>query len=268
LACAAVSNCGGRGLRHRVRQPSTIKFKIAVTVNSQSTYRKGEYFRKELAVNNGSSALWTNIVVAATGQTSVTGHVFVAKAPETFGYDADGNLTNDGRWAFTWDAENRLTSMTSLSSGPAGSKLKLDFAYDYQGRRIQKIVSTNNGSSYIPQSTNKFLYDGWNLIAILNPQSSLIESFMWGNDLSGSQQGAGGVGGLLLVTCHSSPVTNCFVSYDGNGNVAALVNAAGGAVLAQYEYGNGSVPSNVVLATQLPSARSRAVTLPGNGSVS
>jgi hypothetical protein len=81
----------------------------SVTVNSQTAYRKGEYFRKELPVNNASASLWTNIIVVATGQTSVTGNLFVAKSPETFGYDADGNMTNDGRWSLTWDAENRLT---------------------------------------------------------------------------------------------------------------------------------------------------------------
>jgi uncharacterized protein RhaS with RHS repeats len=37
-----------------------------------------------------------------------TGHVIVPKAPETFTYDADGNLLSDSRWTYTWDAENRL----------------------------------------------------------------------------------------------------------------------------------------------------------------
>ena len=39
-----------------------------------------------------------------------------------FGYDADGNLTSDGRWTNTWNAENRLTQMESLSTAPAASK--------------------------------------------------------------------------------------------------------------------------------------------------
>jgi hypothetical protein len=55
----------------------------AVTVNGQTAYRKVEYFRDELPVNNSSSALWTNIIVAAAGQTSVTGNVYVAQQPET-----------------------------------------------------------------------------------------------------------------------------------------------------------------------------------------
>ena len=33
--------------------------------------------------------------------------------------------------------------------------------------------------------TNKFVYDGWNLVAILDSQSSILVSFTWGTDLSG-----------------------------------------------------------------------------------
>ncbi len=128
--------------------------------------------------------------------------------------------------------------MTSLSTAPAGSKLKLDFMYDYQGRRIQKIVSTNGISGYTPGYTNRFAYDGWNLIATLDSQSSLLQSFMWGSDLSGSMQGAGGVGGLLqFFQISNSQITNYFAAFDGNGNVAALVNTADGSVVAQYGYG-------------------------------
>ena len=60
---------------------------------------------------------------------------------------------------------------------------------------------------------------------------------MWGSDLSGSQQGAGGVGGLIKVAYYGAATTNCFVAYDGNGNVSALINAADGTTLANYEYG-------------------------------
>ena len=207
-----------------------------VTVNGQTAYRKWEYFRAELPANNRSSALWTNITVAATGQTSVTGNVFLAKEPEKFSYDADGNLTQDGRWTYYWDTENRLINMTSLGTAPVGSRLKLDFAYDAKGRRIQKIVSTNNGSIYVPQSTNQFVYDGWNLIAEVTPNNSLIRSYVWGNDLSGSPQGAGGVGGLLEVSYYGTSTTNCFPAFDGNGNVMAYVSAADGTVVAQFDY--------------------------------
>ena len=80
-----------------------------VTVNLQPTNRKGDYFHTTLQFSNTSSAIYTNIWVvgvrknAGTNQqdvvTQVPGHEFLPRSPEVFGYDADGNLTNDGRWA-------------------------------------------------------------------------------------------------------------------------------------------------------------------------
>jgi RHS repeat-associated protein len=72
---------------------------------------------------------------------------------------------------------------------------------------------------------------------------------MRGSDLSGSIQDAGGVGGVLAVnlgrsTLNLQPSTHC-VSYDGNGNVVALHNAADGAESAAYEYGPFSEPIRV-----------------------
>ncbi len=206
-----------------------------LTVNGQNPYRHGEYFQADVPVNNSASPLWTNMIVTANVGGSVTGHVYVAQEPESLSYDADGNLVSDGRFTYSWDAENRLTNITSLSSAPTGSKLELAFIYDWQGRRIQKSVFTNSGSAYVLEYTDNFLYDGWNLLATLNPQLSTINSFLWGSDLSGSTQGAGGVGGLLEVINYGSG-TN-FVAFDGNGNVAALVNAADGTLTANYEYG-------------------------------
>jgi RHS repeat-associated protein len=113
-----------------------------------------------------------------------------------------------------YDHLNRLTQISPV--GSADTPPAISFAYQY---------------------TNNFLYDVWNLVAVLNPPSSLFKSFMWGSDLSGSMQGAGGVGGLLEVSYYGNATTNCFPAFDGNGNVAALVNAADGTELAAYEYG-------------------------------
>jgi RHS repeat-associated protein len=207
----------------------------SVTVNSQTAYRKGEYFRKELPVNNNSASLWTNIIVAATGQTSVTGNLFVAKSPELFGYDADGNMTNDGRWALSWDAENRLTKAESLSSGPTASKRKVVWEFDAKGRRIRQTTSDGSSGSYIVTEDLKFIADGWRHLAELDAtNNALVRAYAWGLDLSESMDGAGGVGGLLMLNSVANGAH--FYAYDGNGNVVALVKGTDGTTRANYEY--------------------------------
>jgi RHS repeat-associated protein len=218
----------------------------AVVVNNFIAYRKADYYRQELTVTNSTAAVWqgvTNVGFLPQSTNSeiisgVTGSIFVAQSPESFGFDADGNQTTNGRWTLSWDAKNQLTSMVSLTNAPTSSKRKLDFTYDYLGRRVQKIVSTNNGSSYVGQYTNRFVYDGWNVVAILDPGNGLLYSFRWGTDASGTMQDAGGVGGLISMTVHSGSLAGVyFYCYDGNHNVVALISAADGTVVAQYEYG-------------------------------
>ncbi|HYG23206.1 MAG TPA: hypothetical protein VEH04_10525, partial [Verrucomicrobiae bacterium] len=131
-----------------------------VTVNGGSTYRKGEFFRREWAASVPNSGLWTNITVAASGQAGTTGNVFIAKSPETFGYDLDGNLTNDGRWAFTWDAENRLTKLESLTNGPSASKRRVVWMYDGKGRRVRQTTYDLSSGPAIPIEDLKFVNDG------------------------------------------------------------------------------------------------------------
>jgi RHS repeat-associated protein len=99
----------------------------------------------------------------------------------------------------------------------------------------------------------RFLYDAWNLLAEIDmspslPVSSsprLLRSYAWGYDLSGSEQGAGGVGGLVLVSSPSSilhpPSANASGStlapaYDGNGNIHAYLDCATGSPTQRMEY--------------------------------
>jgi uncharacterized protein RhaS with RHS repeats len=131
-------------------------------------------------------------------------------------------------------------AMESLPGIPSEARQRLEFSYDYQGRRIRKTVfDWNPGEgSWVLSADFKFLYDGWNLIAILDAGNNLLQSFSWGTDLSGTMEGAGGVGGLISMTdYHPGTAGIWFYTYDGNGNVSALVNAADGGIAARYEYG-------------------------------
>lgn len=203
-----------------------------VTVNDQATYRRGDYFYKELAVSNSSAPVYPQ--VNATGVrsgiggadedavTQTIGHSYVPKNVEVYTYDDDGNLTTDGRWNYTWDAENRLSSMDAIAAAPVAAKLRLEFAYDYMGRRIQKKVYVWNvpTSSYQLQSTTKFVYDDWNLIAEMDAGGNLQRNYSWSSEM------------LLLGT--SSDVYHMI--YDGNQNITGLIQASTGLAAASYDY--------------------------------
>jgi RHS repeat-associated protein len=210
----------------------------SVTVNSSAAdYRRGEYFQELLTINNGSTAQWqsvTNIANLSGTIATNTGNVFVPKTQENLGFDADGNQTNDGRWSFTWDAENRLTKLESVATAPTGSKRRLEFEYDWRGRRVRKKVTNLDTSTVVLD--NKFLYDGWNIVAELNATNNgVIRSYIWGTDLSGTMHGAAGVGGLVAIKPASGNPS--FVACDGNGNVTGLIDAATGTTTGQFEYG-------------------------------
>lgn len=216
----------------------------SVTVNEAATYRKGTYWQTALSLNNASAAVWqgvTNVATLQGNRLTNRGDVFLPKTPEAFAYDSDGNLLSDGRWNLTWDAADRLVVAEARNDLPAGARKKLVFDYDWRGRRISKTVSNWNAStsSYQFSTRTQFAYDGWRLIAELdatqNPPT-LLRSYVWGADMSGTLDGAGGVGGLLAMIDHVGGGTY-FYAYDGNGNVRALVNAADGTIAAQYDFG-------------------------------
>ena len=81
--------------------------------------------------------------VVLGAQQSDSGEVFVPPATESYTYDTDGNLATDGRWAYSWDGENRLVEMKRDTSVPTlSSRLRLVFEYAHQGRRIRKQFFT------------------------------------------------------------------------------------------------------------------------------
>ncbi len=346
---------------------------VIVTVNTNTATRQGHYWYHRLGVDNLYTAAYPQVVVEAVFDpgtndpyvvSSETGNVFVAASPEEFSYDDDGNLLSDGRFAYTWDCENRLVAATTIGGLPEDVPiLHIEFEYDYMSRRTGKTVHEWDATSesWILTSDSSFLYDGWNLISEvgrtgpgepsthsiqgtlnINPNNSpqsefvltladgsaitrddLISSFagysgpaagihlkpkgsgkqnnllvdgepfeldnaatyditsdsmtvrlyndrvdkkgkamgrwfieiaatnativdadtpappsavtnfyVWGLDLSGSLQGAGGIGGLLAVVQGTNAY---FPTFDGNGNVSEYLDASGD-IVAHYEY--------------------------------
>ena len=148
----------------------------------------------------------TNDLVSA-----VTNRVFVPQTPEEFAYDADGNLTEDGRFRYFWDGENRMVRAEEKMPPSGRPALAVTYAYDHQGRNVAK-----DGALHI--------WDGYSIVAE-NAAASNATVNLWGLDVDGTMQGAGGVGGLLAVERDggiSLPL------YDANGNITEYLDSFGG----------------------------------------
>ena len=214
-----------------------------VTINGTAATRLDEYFYKEVTTTNTGKIHIPYTVVATdvNGTTTRDGGKFLSATPETFGYDFDGNLISDGRFTYTWDAENRLTTMETHSTIPLPARRKLVFAYDFMGRRIKKDVwhGTSSGGWQLHHKFD-FIHQlgGWNILAERSggSEGSFLRTYTWGTDLGGRLSGAGGAGGLLLTELHTSN-TVLANGMDLNGNVTLLVNMTSGRAAATYDYG-------------------------------
>ena len=150
-------------------------------------------------------------------------------------FDADGNMVRLDDHIPAYDAENRLATYT-FGIGSETGMLRSAYVYDHYGRRVKRMgqISTQkNPGGILPLTywhTNEvttFVYDGWNLIhervAHTNGTVDEIE-YAWGLDLSGTLQGAGGVGGLLFEKRNGAIYVPC---YDANGNITSYVDTNG-----------------------------------------
>lgn len=210
---------------------------IAIMDNEFYSYDYDPIGNRRAAQVNGAA---TDYVPNKLNQyTGITGNLVSSPT-----YDADGNMLTctlpTGDWTFTWDAENRLVSAVNGAVGVRNT-------YDHQSRRIRKEVFDFDAgaSEYVLRTDRVFVYDGWNLVSELvwTPAEQKWQRLLytWGRDLSGTPQGAGGVGGLLAVTVFSEDaVAGCsgetyVPTYDANGNITAYYDLAG-TVAARYDY--------------------------------
>ena len=141
-----------------------------------------------------------------------------------FEYDADGNMTFDGRFRYSWNGENRMIRAEEAVVPTNRAPTTITYAYEEHGRMITKIIT---GTNTIARS---LLWDGYNIVRETDNGVSTYN--IWGLDLDGTLQGCGGVGGLLAV----AKTNGLHIAlYDANGNVSDYVSATG-SISDHYEY--------------------------------
>ncbi|WP_217704963.1 RHS repeat-associated core domain-containing protein [Victivallis sp. Marseille-Q1083] len=93
-----------------------------------------------------------------------------------------------------------------------------------------------SGATGQTRSEVAYVYDGWNVVGVYDTTTAAptsLKGYLWGEDLSGSLQGAGGVGGLLSEKRGGQTYLPV---YDGNGNIMSYLNAPTKASVAEYIY--------------------------------
>jgi RHS repeat-associated protein len=206
-----------------------------VTVNGSaaSRYSDSTFALGGFTIANGSN---TFTVVARDGYGRQDTSAVTVNLPSTNTYssDANGNLLSDGTRNFAYDDENQMVSVWVTNVW------RSDFAYDGKMRRRMRKEFTWQSGAWVQTNEVRYLYDG-NLVIQERDANNLPQvGYTRGIDLSGSLQGAGGIGGLLARTdlalwALGSGLSHAYYHADGNGNVTMLINASN-AVVAKYEY--------------------------------
>jgi hypothetical protein len=113
-------------------------------------------------------------------------------------YDGRGNVSYDGHFTYTWDAQDRLTKAQN-------SVAKFEFGYDSQGRRTWKKSYGWVDNAWVLGEHLIFAYDGWNLLAefkvVGSQQHPLQNRCRW-------SEPDGGIGAVVIGDLRGACPTN------------------------------------------------------------
>src|SRR5262249_11565791 len=141
-----------------------------------------------------------------------------------FSYDDNGNLTSDGTTTYTWDARDRLAS---LSGGADAS-----FQYDPLGRRTRKTIAG---------TTTQFLYDRVNVAQELDNGGTAtancipvlaIDEFFARSDAMGTRYPLADALGSIVELTDAAAVLQTHYTYEAY----CESSAAGQANASSYQY--------------------------------
>ncbi len=193
----------------------------SVTVNSTPALLYADYTfasTNSFTLTDGNNT-FTAIASDSLGRGDTNAVTINLPATNSYSYDLNGNLLSVGTRAFDYDDENQLIRVTETNAW------KSEFTYDGRMRRRIRKEFTWQYGSWIQTNEVRYIYDGNVVVQERDTNNLPIVTYTRGNDLSGSLQGAGGIGGLLARRDRSTGQTT-FYHADGNGNIAALISSA------------------------------------------
>jgi len=90
-------------------------------------------------------------------------------------YDSRGDVTDDGTYAYQYDANDRLITVTPHDT----AQTQLRYGYDSQGRRLSKTAYTYTDGVWSPSYSRHYLWDGNNLVAELDGNNAILTGYTW-----------------------------------------------------------------------------------------
>jgi RHS repeat-associated protein len=106
------------------------------------------------------------------------------------------------------------------------SDVKLEFVYDYAGRRVERKVYSGSSANWTLSKQLKFIYDGFKCIEELDGANSdaVLRKYLWNGD-----------GERLLAITDTTVSATYYYFADANKNIGQLIDSSGN-IKAQYEY--------------------------------
>jgi hypothetical protein len=186
---------------------------VAGSVSERKSAYVGDYGVTNVTVSgtglsSGAAELYADGTWARAGATSANGvNSYSATAkdncdrtntdsisvnlPSTvaFSYDSNGKLTSDGLRTFEYDSENQLTNVY------VSGQWRSEFVYDGLSRRRVRREFRWTGGTWAKTNEVRYIYDGYRVVQERDANNLPVTTYTRGNDLSGSREGAGGIGG-------------------------------------------------------------------------
>jgi RHS repeat-associated protein len=194
--------------------------------NALEAYSYDSFYRLTSVINAGQGldsfqldgvGNWASRNGVANKATTMNEYESFAGVPQQ--YDDNGNLTDDGRNRYEYDAFNRLVRVTRKSDNARIAT----YRYDVFNRRIGRVVS-NSGAL---DDAVQYFYDGWQEIEELRPTSTQQYVYgLWIDELVTMDKDRDNDGKIDATYYYHE---------DGRRNIVAVSDAQGGAV-ERYAY--------------------------------
>jgi RHS repeat-associated protein len=182
----------------------------------------------------GGSVTYTATAADSYGRKSTNSVTVTLPSTNSYTYDLNGNLLGDGTRGFAYNDENELISVWVTNVW------RSDFVYDGKLRRRERIEYVWTAGAWATNGITYYVYDRNLVIQERNASNLPTVTYTRGRDLSGTFEGAGGIGGLLArsdntVLTTQPSAAHAFYHADANGDITCLINSQQ-AIMARYLY--------------------------------